>query len=162
MGLCQVNLRSVCGICSARKIHTERYPCQTRRLFPQHAPLHICKSVPILFYISAMRLSRYQYIVVRVRCLGCERQGRTGSSGWWSNTATAQELLHHLTVDCGWRWEKKWNVFSECKAFYPDLVTPPRPSDLPAGMRPLRLIKGGKSQEEPAQAVAEPKKRRST
>lgn len=67
-----------------------------------------------------MRLSSFPYVVIRIRCLGCERPGayRLARLAFkYGAECNMEEVLNHLTSDCGRGYRKAWSPVPECKAF---------------------------------------------
>lgn len=94
------------------------------------------------------RLSDYPFVVVRLRCDACERQGAyklARLAAKWGAEISLGSLLFKLSADCAWRREKySYRSGDGCHVYFCDLRSPPRPPDLPPGLAGLRLIKGGK------------------
>lgn len=93
-------------------------------------------------------LAFFPYVVVRIRCQSCDRQGSyrlARLAAKFGAEMPLNEVMARITVDCPWREERRARARG-CKAFFPDLTGPPRPPDLPPGLAPLRLIKGGKQE----------------
>ena len=91
-----------------------------------------------------MRLSEYPYVVVRIGCSKCSRQGAyrlARLADRYGAEIEVQALLSQLAGDCV-RRDVKLYIHDFCGAFFPD-ISSGRPPDLPsAGARPrLRAIK---------------------
>jgi len=92
-------------------------------------------------------LAFYPYVIVRIRCHSCERQGSyrlARLAAKFGPEIPMDEVMDRITVDCPWQEERRSRSQRGCKAFFPDLTGPPLPPDLPPGLAPLRVIKGGK------------------
>ena len=93
-----------------------------------------------------MRLSEYPYVVVRVGCSKCHRQGAyrlARLADRYGAETTLPHLIEALAADCELREAKRPNIYDRCGAFFPDLAGG-RPPDLPctATIRPkLRAVK---------------------
>ena len=98
-------------------------------------------------------LAQYPYVVVRVACDFCpERRGeyRLARLAEKFGADTPLELvLERIAFDCPYPapHKAKGNQYHpRCHAYFPDLARPsPCPPDLPAGMIPLRIVRGGKA-----------------
>lgn len=106
------------------------------------------------------RLSEYPFVVLRLRCDACERQGSFRTvrlAAKWGSEISLGKLLFKLSADCAWRREKhSYRTGDGCHVYYPDLRGPPRPPDLPPGLAKLYLVQGGKADqpaEEPEEAA---------
>ena len=97
------------------------------------------------------RLSEFPWIVVRVGCDLCRRQGEyklARLAAKFGSEITLGELLDEVAFDCPWRRRSgqrrpgKYNV--KCGAYFPDLDRPPVPPDLPPAKRKLIVVRGGK------------------
>lgn len=92
------------------------------------------------------KLSRYPFVLVRLRCNVCDRRGQyrlARLAQAFGAEIALDEMVNRLSRDCPWRLDPRRRG-GGCGAFLPDLVPPRRPPDLPAEMRPLRVVKGGK------------------
>lgn len=105
------------------------------------------------------RLSDYPYVVVRVRCDLCKRAGAyrlARLAATYGPETGLDQLLDRLTADCPHtipplERHKKRKYTARCEARFPDIHTlRPRPPDLPPGMGGLRVIDGGREQDEAA------------
>jgi hypothetical protein len=94
------------------------------------------------------RLIDYPYVVVRLACRYCHRSGQYRLANLAERFGAQRDLravLIELAGSCKrWRWPKHgqrapWG----CGAYLPDLETPRRPPDEPAGAR-LRVVEGGR------------------
>jgi hypothetical protein len=102
-------------------------------------------------------LSEYPWVVVRVGCHFCPRQGHyrlVRLAAKFGPEIALPDLLDRLALDCPWRtlpWERPPGKYeAKCGAHFVDLTRfPPPPSDIPPAMRQLRLIVGGKAEEPP-------------
>lgn len=96
------------------------------------------------------KLSNYPFVIVRLRCDSCGREGRyrlARLAHKFGPEIHMQSVLELLTEDCGYQDERRRGRrrHHACHAYLSDLRGPPRPPDLPPGHAKLRLIKGGKS-----------------
>ena len=97
-------------------------------------------------------LMNWPYVVIRIRCDFCAR-GRdarlAACAAHYGPRCTIQALLDAFRDKC-WRHApatggrtQKYGL--KCTATVLDLGDPGRPPDLPAGVKPLRLVKGGRA-----------------
>lgn len=97
-------------------------------------------------------LARYPFVVVRIACDFCpERRGayRLARLAEKFGADTPLELvLERIAHDCPYPapYRARGNQYhARCHAHFPDLTRPaPKPPDLPPGMVPLRVVKGGR------------------
>jgi hypothetical protein len=105
--------------------------------------VHLLFSIYYIQVMSRDRLAFYPYILLRVACSHCVRRGsyrlaRLGAK--YGPDIVLDDLLRQLAGDCPhWTWSARWP--EGCGAYFPDLVPPLRPPDLPE--RALRVIRGG-------------------
>lgn len=97
-------------------------------------------------------LSGYPYVVVRVACQLCPRKGSyrlARLAAAIGPEASLEQVVMHVSRDCPHRSEtprrRERKYVPSCKAYLPDLWTPPTPPDLPPSTVGLRVIEGGKS-----------------
>jgi hypothetical protein len=97
------------------------------------------------------RLSSYPYVVVRIGCSLCGRNGAyrlARLAAKYGPEITLEDLVEKLALDCPWRREKgrrpPGKYDPKCGARLVDLEGPPRPPDLPPPMKRLQVIRGGK------------------
>jgi hypothetical protein len=98
------------------------------------------------------RLSDFPWIVVRVGCNLCGRNGQyrlARLAARFGPEISLDDLLDRLAADCPWRRRPsqrragKYEV--KCHACYADLMFSRPPPDLPPEMRRLRVVRGGKA-----------------
>ncbi len=92
------------------------------------------------------RLSEFPFVVVRVDCALCHRNGSyrlARLAAKFGAEADLEHVLDQLALDCSWRPPRGNQYVPKCKARFVDLDQP-RPPDLPPGMKRLVAIKGGK------------------
>ena len=85
-----------------------------------------------------MRLSEYPYVIVRVTCAKCARQGRyrlARLADRYGSEIELPNLLGHLAADCERRDPHRF-TYDFCGAFFPDARGGPRPPDQPPAMLP--------------------------
>jgi hypothetical protein len=88
-------------------------------------------------------LSSYPYVVVRLACTMCSRQGSyrlARLADKYGAEIPMPDLLGWLAGDCKY-WSPRHPGIPGCGAYFRDLVGPARPPDLPARGRRLRLVK---------------------
>jgi hypothetical protein len=97
------------------------------------------------------RPSSYPFVVVRVGCTLCGRNGAyrlARLAAKYGSEFPMDHLLEKLAIDCPWRRERGRSATGkndlECRARFVDLEGPPRPPDLPPPFRGLKVIVGGK------------------
>ena len=94
------------------------------------------------------RLASYPWVIVRVSCRRCNRHGAyrlARLAAKYGSEMSMSDLLVRLSYDCPWHGEARNKAENEqCEAYFLDLErqTPP---DLPPGLMPLRLVKGGRT-----------------
>lgn len=99
-----------------------------------------------------MRLSAYPFVVVRIACAYCKRQGQyrlARLAATYGPECDTQTVLNRLTMDCVHRTgdRRRYRDASPCRPEMIDLKGPsPRPPDFPPAMRALRVIRGGKGE----------------
>ena len=89
-----------------------------------------------------MRLSEYPYVVVRLGCSRCARQGQYRLARLADRYGAEIEmtvLLSQLAGDCGFRDVRRGSA-EFCGALYPDL-SGPRPPGQPAVVMRPRLVR---------------------
>jgi hypothetical protein len=96
-----------------------------------------------MFTSSGMdeKLLRYPYVVVRIGCEACVRQGSyrlARLAAKYGAEVTLPELLMHLTTDCPLR-NARHPYQGTCRARFIDLDPPMPPPNLPQAR--LRLVK---------------------
>ena len=88
-------------------------------------------------------LSSYPYVVVRLACSRCSRQGQyrlARLAAKYGAEVEMRKLLEFLASDCA-MWGRQRHPFKEqCGAFFVDTDNP-RPPEIPAGMRRLRVVR---------------------
>jgi hypothetical protein len=87
-------------------------------------------------------LASFPYVVVRVRCAACGRQGSyrlARLAAKYGADIAMPDLLAQLAGDCKY-WDQRKPGALHCQARFADLDPPRRPPDLPAAR--LRLVKG--------------------
>ncbi len=91
-------------------------------------------------------LAYYPYVVVRLGCRKCFRNGQyrlARLAARYGADIRLGELLAFLVGECRlWERQKRWNN-QICGAYFIELESP-RPPDLPASMREFKVVKGGK------------------
>src|SRR3712207_6156555 len=97
------------------------------------------------------RLSSYPFVVVRIGCNLCHRQGAyrlARLAAKFGAEMPLDEVLFRLSFDCPWREgpeRRQGNQYvPKCHARFVDLEGAPRPPDLPPAMMGLRIVQGGK------------------
>lgn len=98
------------------------------------------------------RLSNYPYVLVRVRCVLCDRAGQyrlARLAAKWGSELGLEELLDRLSSTCPYprptQLQKLRKYQPACGIYLIDLERdPPLPPDLP-GQRQLVAIQGGKA-----------------
>ena len=97
------------------------------------------------------RLSDYPFVIVRVGCQFCTRQGSyrlARLAAKYGPDIGLDALLDALATDCRWHrnpGERGPGEYdAKCGAYFPDLGLPV-PPDLPPAMRQLRVVRGGMS-----------------
>jgi len=103
-------------------------------------------------------VAAYPYVVVRIRCDSCRRQGAyrlARIAAAFGAEADMADVLTKLSIDCKWRREPRHprNTGDGCYVYYPDLRNPP-PPDLPPGLMRLQVVKGGKPEPTPAEQAS--------
>ena len=97
------------------------------------------------------RLSDFPWILVRVGCNLCGRNGQyrlARLAARFGPEISLDDLLDRLAADCPWRRRPgqrragKYDV--KCHACYGDLMFSNPPPNLPPSMRKLRVLPGGK------------------
>lgn len=96
-----------------------------------------------------MKLADYPYVVVRIACQACRRQGRfrlARLAEAHGADCPLEVLLDRLTVTCGYRYRRvshpRAQEMARCYARFVDLDRP-TPPDLPPGTTRLHVIEGG-------------------
>lgn len=92
-----------------------------------------------------LRLRDYPYVVVRFACRDCPRIGRyrlAALAERFGADAMMIDVLEAISSTCQRNKEK--HPGRRCQAYFPDLLDP-RPPDLPAAGKRLRVIDGGKT-----------------
>ena len=89
------------------------------------------------------RLAFYPFVVVRIACRVCSRNGAyrlARLAAKFGPEISLRDLLERFSYDCLWRAEAhgKRGV-SACGVYLPDLEQP-RPPDLPPGLVRLRVV----------------------
>jgi hypothetical protein len=97
------------------------------------------------------RLSSFPFVIVRIGCSLCGRNGAyrlARLAAKYGPEIPLDQLLERLAVDCPWRRGRRRQASGkddpECRARFVDLDGPPRPPDLPPSFQGLRVIAGGK------------------
>jgi hypothetical protein len=97
------------------------------------------------------RLSSYPFVIVRIGCSLCGRNGAyrlARLAAKFGPEISMDDLLERLALDCPWRQEpgrrQPGKYDPKCGARFIDLDGPPKPPDLPPPMRRLKVIPGGK------------------
>jgi hypothetical protein len=94
------------------------------------------------------RLSDFPWIVVRVGCNLCGRNGQYRLAARFGPDISLDDLLDRLAADCPWRrppgQRRAGKYDAKCHACYADLMFSRPPPDLPPAMRRLRVVIGGK------------------
>jgi hypothetical protein len=89
------------------------------------------------------RLTLYPYVVVRIRCRVCSRNGAyrlARLAAKFGPEISLRDLLDRFSFDCLWRAEAHGNRgVSACGVYLPDLEQL-RPPDLPPGLVRLRVV----------------------
>jgi hypothetical protein len=98
--------------------------------------------IPVTFCMPP--LASYPYVVVRLGCSRCGREGQFRLAPVWRRSTGAEidltALLAHLAGDCA-MWGRQRHPFKEqCGAFFIDNGSS-KPPDLPAAMRGLRVVR---------------------
>lgn len=91
-----------------------------------------------------MRLRYYPYVLVRVACRDCPREGRYRLAALayrFGPDTDVHDVLQAVSASCE-RWQQE-HPGKQCQAYLPDLP-PSRPPDLPKAVRigRFRVIKG--------------------
>jgi hypothetical protein len=90
-------------------------------------------------------LAHYPFVVVRIRCRVCCRNGSyrlARIAAKYGPEITLRDLLDRFSYDCLGRAEARSKKGkSACGVYLPDLEHK-RPPDMPPGMMKLRLVKG--------------------
>lgn len=109
------------------------------------------------------RLVEYPYVLVRIACRYCHRDGSyrlARLAAKFGAEIPLDQLLDRIALDCPWRREHgerpPGKYQARCGAHYPDLDSRP-PPDLPPTAA-LRIIEGGKAR--PPLTAAGHRKRR--
>lgn len=96
------------------------------------------------------RLSSYPWVIVRIGCDLCQRQGayRTARlAARYGSEIPLEQLLDQLAADCPWRRpegaRRQGKYEARCGAEFVDFRFPQPPTDIPPGLRKLRVV-GGK------------------
>ena len=101
--------------------------------------------------MASNALAAYPYVVVRISCTMCTRQGRyrlARLAEKFGANIGLDDLLLKLTADCAGAGRSARHPYRRiCKARFIDLDGPRRPPDLPPAMMPLRVIEGGRPAE---------------
>lgn len=90
-------------------------------------------------------LRDYPFVVVRFACRDCPRIGRyrlAVLAERFGAEADLRDVLDAISATCPRARES--HPARRCEAYYPDL-SEPRPPDLPATARGLRVVRGGRS-----------------
>lgn len=97
------------------------------------------------------RLSSFPFVVVRIGCAFCKRQGSyrlARLAAKLGPETPLDEVLRWVTKDCPVQGERprrrSRNDQSRCHARFIDLEGPPSPPDLPPDLRKLRVVAGGR------------------
>jgi|SRR5690606_1064957 len=105
-----------------------------------------------------MRLSSYPFVVVRIACRLCRRQGHRLArlAERFGAETEVEAVLDALTADCAHKPDprrRRRHRYSPdiCHAELIDLVEPRLPPDLPPGLGGLRVIEGGRSDDQAAE-----------
>jgi hypothetical protein len=90
------------------------------------------------------RLAFYPFVVVRISCRVCSRNGSyrlARLAAKFGPEITLRDLTDRFSYDCLWRAEARSKAGkSACGVYLPDLANP-GPPGLPPGLLKLRLIK---------------------
>ena len=97
-----------------------------------------------------LRLSAFPYVLVRIGCAQCQREGAyrlARLAAKFGAEANLDTVLNSLSKDCPWRTERRWGKRGppdkKCEACFIDLQTN-RPPDLPPSGVALKVIPCGK------------------
>jgi hypothetical protein len=97
------------------------------------------------------RLSDFPWVIVRVGCNLCSRQGEyrlARLAAKYGSEISLNELLDKIAHDCPRRRHPKDRRAEEydspCGAHFLDFDRPPRPPDRPSSKRKFTVISGGK------------------
>lgn len=97
-----------------------------------------------------MRILDYPYVIVRLDCRRCHRQGRyrlARLAAALGPEAPVEAIVKRLTLDCPYRTgadRLRPKADDGCHAKLIDLEGFPRPPDLPPALGALRVVKGGR------------------
>ncbi len=101
--------------------------------------------------VMVERLSEFPWVVVRIGCNLCNREGQyrlARLAAKFGPEIPLVDLLDKLAADCPWRPEQgrrsPGKYQPKCHACFVDLMFSRPPPDLPPPMRRLRVISGGK------------------
>ncbi len=101
--------------------------------------------------VMVERLSEFPWVVVRIGCNLCNREGQyrlARLAAKFGPEIPLVDLLDKLAADCPWRPEQgrrsPGKYQPKCHACFVDLLFSQPPPDLPPPMRRLRVISGGK------------------
>jgi hypothetical protein len=87
-------------------------------------------------------LASYPYVVVRLGCSRCSRQGQyrlARLAAKYGSELEMTALLAYLASDCA-MWGRQRHPFKEqCGAYFIDIGSP-KPPDIPAAMRALKVV----------------------
>jgi hypothetical protein len=93
--------------------------------------------------VPGSTLASYPYVAVRLGCSRCGRQGQyrlARLAAKYCSDIEMRRLLEHLASDCA-MWGRQRHPFKEqCGAFFVDTGNP-RPPEIPAGMRKLKVVR---------------------
>jgi hypothetical protein len=73
-----------------------------------------------------MRLADYPYVMVRIRCDGCQREGRyrpAKLAAKYGADFQVPDLIGKVASECP-AWKLKHSLYERCKAYFPDLGSP--------------------------------------
>jgi hypothetical protein len=94
-------------------------------------------------WTTADRLAFYPFVVVRIACRVCSRNGAyrlARLAAKFGPEIGLRDLLDRFSYDCLWRAEARGRRgVSACGVYLPDLDQP-RPPDLPPGLARLRVV----------------------
>jgi hypothetical protein len=90
------------------------------------------------------RLAFYPFVVVRIACRVCSRNGAcrlARLAAKFGPEIGLRDLLDRFSYDCLWRAEARSKKGKSACGVYPQDLEQPRPPDLPLGLVRLRLVK---------------------
>lgn len=90
-----------------------------------------------------MKLSAYLYVVVKVACPKCGRNGAyrlARLAAKYGSEIEMPYLIAQIAADCPRRATKRVNIYDRCEAFFPEMHISRPPDGPPTSKAALRVV----------------------